>query len=101
VTAIAVELTKRAVDEKAIIALGWGAFQRTLVPHTPPDVKNTLMLAFYCGALHLFSSLNVFLDPGDEPTDRDMQRMCNIADEVLDFEKLLERTIEDAKRQGK
>lgn len=41
--------------------------------------------AFYAGAHILFRSIMTILDPGEEPTDRDMAQMSAIAAELERF----------------
>ena len=41
--------------------------------------------AFFGGAQHLFGSIMSILDPGHEPTERDMRRMDLIAHELEAF----------------
>jgi hypothetical protein len=42
-------------------------------------------MAFFAGAQHLWGSINSFLEAGEEPTDKDMQRMSHIEKELSQF----------------
>ena len=60
-----------------------------------PDSALALQLdemrnAFFAGAQHLFALITSVLEPGEEPTEKDLRRMGSIADE-------LDRFIEDFK----
>src|SRR5262252_9169958 len=80
---VATELTKRLTDEGKIIEAGWAAFRHLVIAKDAPDVQvSEMRLAFFAGAEHLFSSMMVFMDPGEEPTDRDLKRMSQLNDEL-------------------
>lgn len=51
----------------------------------PPDQLREMRMAFFAGAQHLFSSIMTVLDPGEEPTDKDLQRMDLIHQELDAF----------------
>ena len=46
--------------------------------------------AFMAGSQHLFASIMSILDPGDEPTEKDLKRMDLIAAELEVFRKEME-----------
>ena len=83
VAAAADALAKKLVDDGKLIEAGWAIFQGLTVPREASDVQRREMrLAFMAGAQHLFASIMNVLDPGEEPTDRDMRRLDSIHAEL-------------------
>lgn len=73
------------------IEKGWDSYVKLLPPAcSPVQIKETRQ-AFYGGAAILFEALMRMLDPGQEPTDADMQRMSDIQKELHDFGQALDR----------
>jgi hypothetical protein len=67
------------------IEKGWEGYRKLLPPDAPPiQVKETRQ-AFYGGAAVLFEAIMRTLDPGEEPTDADMQKMKDIQRELSEF----------------
>lgn len=80
---IAEKITAEALDQGRLIQAGWVAFASVLYPDgMPPMQAAQLRNAFYSGAQHLFASLQVVLDEGQEPTDADMQKFALIDSEL-------------------
>lgn len=80
---VAEKITVQAVDQGRLIQAGWVAFASTMYPDgMPPMQAEQLRNAFYSGAQHLFSSIQVVFDEGQEPTDADMQRFTLIDSEL-------------------
>lgn len=76
-------LTKMLVDQGLLIEAGFVVFAAKMIPKDTPEVQTSrVRLAFFAGAQHLWSSVMTFLDPGEEPTEKDMQRMDNIQAEL-------------------
>ena len=77
-----------------LIAAGWESYLRNVVPADAPpiQVKETRQ-AFYAGAAILFEVLMKALDPGDEPTDRDLQRMADLQKELDEYGQSLDREL--------
>ena len=83
---IAERLTKELTDKGLIIEAGWVALKHLCIPEGAPEIQITEMRnAFFAGAHHLFSSILVILDPGEEPTDTDMERLDLIHKELDKF----------------
>lgn len=85
---IADAIAGHAVDRGMVIEFGFA----TMISQTYPDWQNMpkqqlddLRCAFFGGAQHLWGSIMGFLDPGAEPTERDMRRMDLIAHELDAF----------------
>lgn len=76
-------VTVKAVDEGRLIEVGWVAFAAALYPDgMPPMQAQALRHAFYSGAQHLFASISVVLDEGEEPTDADLKKFTLIDSEL-------------------
>lgn len=54
------------------------------------QVKETRQ-AFFAGAAVLFETIMKVLDPGEEPTDNDLQRMADLQQEIDDYGQTLDR----------
>lgn len=76
------------VDRGHIIEMGFATMVAAMYPgwqDMPKQQLDDLRSAFFGGAQHLFGSIMGMLDPGSEPTDRDMRRMDMIAHELNAF----------------
>jgi hypothetical protein len=85
---VADELAGHFVDRGRVIEIGFAS----MIEATYPDWKNMpkqqmkeLRMAFFGGAQHLFGSIMGILDPGSEPTERDLKRMDLISHELEAF----------------
>lgn len=80
------ELTKGLIERGKLIEAGFALYVmqalksdvRNVSPHVLRDVRN----AFMAGAEHVYSSIMTTLDPGEEPTEADMERLDLIDAEV-------------------
>ena len=78
--------TEYAIDNGKIIELGWLALRAGAIPSDAPQRQlDSMREAFFAGAQHLFASIMTALDPGHQPTERDMQRMNSIGMELHAF----------------
>jgi hypothetical protein len=69
-------LTKELVDQGKLIEAGFVALKLAAVDrHAPPIQLQEMRLAYLAGAQHLFFSIMGILEPGLEPTEKDLQRM--------------------------
>lgn len=85
---LAAELAKVATDKGQIVELGWISMLRYVVPKDASDTQvGEMRKAFFCGAEHLFASIMSILDPGAEPTEKDLDRMSLIHTELEAFRK--------------
>lgn len=67
------------------VAQMWAEFEAKVIPPDAGDVQRSEMkLAFYAGALTLFNAA-FSLDPGDEPTTADLERVDALYREINDF----------------
>lgn len=79
-------LSKELTDQGKLIEAGFVGLRLAAIPDDAPDTQVTEMRnAFFAGAQHLYASLMTILDPGDEPTEADLNRMSLIADELSAF----------------
>lgn len=68
----------------------WESFERQVIPIGASAIQRQEMRrAFYAGAIALFSSILSILDPGTEPTDRDLRVMDALKAEMDDWERRL------------
>jgi hypothetical protein len=68
------------------IAAGWRSYREMVMHPQVPDIQVAeCNLAFWAGASTLFYAIMDALDPGEEPTAADLQRMENIAAEIDKF----------------
>lgn len=79
-------MSEQLTDEGRIIEAGWQAFRiLSLPPDAPQTQLDRMREAFFAGAQHLLGSIMSILDPGEEPTERDMRRMASIQRELEEF----------------
>ena len=91
------EVTKHLTDRGKLIEAGFAAFAHLVIPKDAPAVQlQEMQLAFMAGAEHLFSSIMNILDPGEEPTDRDLQRMELISKEIDEWRGRLSERVQPA-----
>lgn len=92
-------VAKKLTDEGRLIEAGWQLMVFfTLPPDAPPLQVSEMRKAFFMGAQHLYAALNCIMDPGQEPTDADMNRMSLIHTELEAFR--MEVTSEHAPGRG-
>lgn len=79
-------LTKQLADDGKLMEAGWIGLRLALMPTDPPAAQLEVMHQCYmAGAQHLYASMMSFLDPGEEPTTRDMLRMSLIDAELRTY----------------
>jgi hypothetical protein len=85
---IASAIAGRAVDEGELIQIGFAAMIHATYPNwerMPLEQRDQLRMAFFGGAQHLWGSVFNFLEPGEEPTEKDLRRFDLIAHELNTF----------------
>ena len=94
-TKLAEELTKALVDAGRLVEAGWvGMRLGCKLDKTSPTQQTEMRRAFFAGAMHVFTSMMSFLEPGSiEPTKNDMDRMTQLSEELTRFQKELEAHI--------
>jgi hypothetical protein len=84
-------VTEELTDKGKLIEAGWMAFRIYMIPtYATKDQIIDMRMAFFSGAQHLYGSIMTVLEPGDEPTEKDMDRMRLIHDEMEVFRLALE-----------
>jgi len=79
-------VTQVYVDRGLIIEAGWASLKLLSIPENAPQVQiDEMRAAFFCGASHLFSSIMTVLDPDGEASDKDLERMSLIQEELDRF----------------
>lgn len=88
------DVGRALIERGLIVAAGYEGY-KLMCPHamrSHPVYAEAEQRAFFAGAQHLFASImNQGLDEGTEPTDADLRRMDNIANELKVFERELEK----------
>lgn len=80
------EIAKRLTDDGKLIEVGWATMRLLVLPPDAPDVQiSEMRKAFFMGAQHLYASIMGILEPGAEPTDKDLDRMQLIHNELEAF----------------
>lgn len=80
------ELTKQATDQGKLIEIGWLALRKMCIAENASDIQISEMRnSFFAGAQHLYASIMSVLEPGSEPTDKDLDRMRLIDNELREF----------------
>jgi hypothetical protein len=92
------ETTKKLADEGLLITAGWVGFQMMVLPaNATPAQINVCRMAFMTGAQHLFSSMLAIMDPGTEPTEKDLHKMDLIDKELEAFAREMHRRMDEVK----
>lgn len=77
---------RELTDRGLIIEAGFVGLRFASIPlDAPPLQIEEMRNAFFAGAQHLFASIMSILEPGEEPTPADLQRLTNISRELDDF----------------
>ena len=76
-------------DKGKLIEGGFAAFVAVELKGVPDEQIRELRKAYMLGAQHLFASIMGILDPGNDPTERDMKRMNLIHEELEAFRRSL------------
>lgn len=88
------QLTAKLADDGKLVEAGWVSMLRACVPPDAPEVQvREMRMAFMAGAEHLFSSIMVVLEAGEEPTEADLKRIALIDAELRAFRAELQRWV--------
>ncbi len=80
------ELSKKLVDSGELIEAGWIGYRHLVMSENAPQIQiDECRMAFFAGAQHLFASIMSILEPGSEPTEKDLDRMTQIDSELKSF----------------
>lgn len=78
-------LHDQMADSGKLIEAGWISLRIACLIDAPADQLREMRMAFFAGAQHLFGSIMTMLEPGQEPTDKDLARMDLIDRELKTF----------------
>jgi hypothetical protein len=79
-------LSRTLADQGKLIEAGFVGMRLACdLQDAPADQLREMRMAFFGGAQHLFSSIMTILEPGAEPTDKDLARMALIQTELQEF----------------
>lgn len=79
------QLADNWADKGKVMEGGWRAGEYLIFKDSTDEQRAQLRKAFFLGAEHLFSTIMMVMDPGSEPTERDLQRMSLIHKELEAF----------------
>lgn len=79
------QIAENWADKGMIMEGGWRAGSYLIFKDMTAEQTVQLRKAFFLGAEHLFSTIMMVMDPGHEPTERDLQRMSLIHKELEAF----------------
>ncbi len=83
---VARKLTEDLADNGKIIEGGWLGYKSMVLPPSAGEIQSKeTRMAFYAGAAHLYASILCVLEPGNEPSARDLDRMQLIHIELENF----------------
>ena len=83
---------RHGMSNLKLIDQAWRSYSEVVIPaHAGAVQRQEMRRAFYAGATTLLGSIMVVLDPGDEPTEADLQKMQGIHDELEQFTADLKR----------
>ena len=79
-------LSRELTDQGKLIEAGWVSLRLAAIPLDASAIQlQEMRMAFFAGSQHLFGSIMSILDPGEEPTEKDMERMDLIQRELQIF----------------
>jgi hypothetical protein len=84
---VAEALISELSDRGQIVEGGWKAYELLVLKDTSELQRSECRKAFFFGAQHLLGSMLGFMDPGEEPTESDMERMKKLEAELSRFVK--------------
>jgi hypothetical protein len=89
------EITRLLIDKGRLMEAGFVLFRHQCIPADASDIQiREMRKAFFAGAQHLHGSIMAALDPGTEPTEKDMIRMDQIYKELMEFSQEMKRAAE-------
>ena len=79
-------LHRDLVKNGKLIEAGWVSLRLMAIPEDAPPIQlDEMRNAFFAGAQHLFSSMITIMDSDSEPTERDLEQMTLIDNELRQF----------------
>lgn len=93
------ELMKRFTADGKLIEAGWQYMLMLVIPKDAPAVQvSEMRKAFFMGAQHLYAALMCIMDEDAEPTEKDLEKMGLIHNELAAFRMVI--TSEHAPGRG-
>ena len=89
------ELTKGLIDQGKLIEAGFLIYDKLFLSDVSPAARDLARVTFMAGAEHVFASIMSSLDPGDDPTPADLDRLDSIDTELKSW-----RNVFEAKLRG-
>ncbi len=84
--AMAREIEKRLADQGRAIEGGWRSYKVLVLPKGVSRIQeDETQQAFYAGANHALFTLLSIMDPGEDPTEADLQRLSKMTQELQAF----------------
>lgn len=79
-------LSRELTDQGKLIEAGWVGLRIAAIPLDASATQlEEMRNAFFAGAQHLFGSIMTVMDPGTQPTEKDVERISKIARELRGF----------------
>jgi hypothetical protein len=79
-------LSRELTDSGKLIEVGFISLRLACIPlDAPAEQLREMRMAFFAGAQHLFGTIMTILEPGDEPTEKDLKRLDLINAELGEF----------------
>lgn len=79
-------ILKDLSDRGQVVEGGWRAYELLCgLQNVSSTQRNECRKAFFFGAGHVFTSMITMMEPGTEPTDKDMERMNKLNSELEIF----------------
>jgi hypothetical protein len=80
------KLARGLTDRGLLIEAGFVGLRLAAMDKDASEIQvREMRMAFFAGAQHLFGSIMGILDPGEEPTEKDLKRMDLISNELTAF----------------
>jgi len=93
-------ISAQLVDAGKLVEASFEIYRACVMSPDAPEIQvRECRLAFMAGAEALFSAVMNVLDPGAEPTERDLRRMQAISDEIDAWRERLRTQMEHGVRQ--
>jgi len=82
---IVIELTKELMNKGRLVEAGWLSLKLMAFSEASPAQQEAMRNAFFAGAHHVFNSIMATLDPGEDATKADENRLTMLDTELQSF----------------
>ena len=84
--AVLEKLSRDLADEGKLMEAGWISLRIATIDADAPQTQlDEMRMAFFAGAQHLFASILTVMEPGADPTEKDLRRISLIDAELREF----------------